>query len=127
MFADWIAVQAVSSRRKSRPGLHRCGASSRHLASPALLRCRAMIGSSQTGPVSGAALMNSGNGSSCRTWRTEIARGFDPGLLARAMAERGMMRVGKDGKPQVKTHPNAWESPAFTSSRSARSSSEGGH
>ena len=51
------------------------------------------------------------------TWRTEIARGFDPGLLARAMAERGMMRVGKDGKPQVKIYPNTWESPAFTSSQ----------
>jgi uncharacterized protein (DUF927 family) len=41
------------------------------------------------------------------TWRSEIAAGHDATLLAKAMAERGMLKVGGDGKPQVKTHiPN---------------------
>jgi uncharacterized protein (DUF927 family) len=41
------------------------------------------------------------------TWRGEIAAGHDPTLLAKAMAERGMLKVGGDDKPQVKTHiPN---------------------
>jgi putative DNA primase/helicase len=37
-------------------------------------------------------------------WRSEVAVGHDPGLLARALVERGMMKVGGDGKPQIKTH-----------------------
>ncbi len=41
------------------------------------------------------------------TWRGEVVVGHDPALLARAMADRGMLKVGTDGKPQVKTHiPN---------------------
>lgn len=37
------------------------------------------------------------------TWRSEIAAGHDAGSLARILAGRGMMKVGGDGKPQVKT------------------------
>ena len=37
-------------------------------------------------------------------WRAEIAAGHDPRLLAQALVDRGMMRVGNDGKPQIKTH-----------------------
>jgi uncharacterized protein (DUF927 family) len=36
-------------------------------------------------------------------WKSEVASGFDPGTLARGLVARGMMRVGGDGKPQVKT------------------------
>lgn len=35
-------------------------------------------------------------------WRQEVASGHDPGLLARALAERGMLKAGGDGKPQIK-------------------------
>ena len=35
-------------------------------------------------------------------WRSEVAAGFDPGALARALAARGMMRSDAEGKPQVK-------------------------
>ncbi len=34
-------------------------------------------------------------------WHGEVATGFDGGALARALAGRGMMKLGRDGKPQV--------------------------
>jgi hypothetical protein len=44
----------------------------------------------------------------------EVASGHEPALLARALAERGMMRVGGDGKPQVKVHiPNMGKPRAY--------------
>jgi uncharacterized protein (DUF927 family) len=48
------------------------------------------------------------------TWKTEVASGHEPALLARALAERGMMRMGGDGKPQVKVHiPNMGKPRAY--------------
>jgi uncharacterized protein (DUF927 family) len=36
------------------------------------------------------------------TWRNEVLPGYDAGRIARELGRRGMMKVGADGKPQVK-------------------------
>jgi hypothetical protein len=39
------------------------------------------------------------------SWRREILVGFDAKLITRAMLERGFLKRGSDGKPQIPESP----------------------